>query len=161
MYEREQVPGKNDPSQSVPLYQHACEQGDGPGCNSLGFMYEKGDMVKQDLGLAVQLYKRSCDLGTTYGCNNLTRAQQAQKTAESASRWALNAGFKQVGVVDCTALLGEGAHIYPDKSSLNTLETVPCGEEVGILSVDAPFLKVMTHSGKTGYVSQKVITNVQ
>ena len=54
----------------------------GPGCRTLGEMYEKGEGVQQDLGMAIDMYK----LAAEYGC---------EKAEEELERLVPNQDFQE------------------------------------------------------------------
>lgn len=43
------------------------------GCTGLGYMYEKGDGVRQDMQKAKSLFSTACDGGDQDGCKNYRR----------------------------------------------------------------------------------------
>ena len=58
---------------AVELYKKACDGGNMHGCGFLGFMYEKGDGVRQDIYMAKEYYGKACDLGDQDGCDEYKR----------------------------------------------------------------------------------------
>ncbi len=49
-------------------YKKACDVGDASGCNKLGIMYVKGQVVKQNYQRAKELFEKSCNAGNAEGC---------------------------------------------------------------------------------------------
>lgn len=49
----------------------ACDDGEARGCSNLGFMYLKGQIVKQNYTKAKELFKKACDGDDTSGCSML------------------------------------------------------------------------------------------
>lgn len=66
--------------------QKACDNGDAKSCKDLGYMYEKGNGVEQDLSKAAKLHKKVCDGGSSAACTYLgflyERMQEYSKAAE-------------------------------------------------------------------------------
>jgi len=58
-------------SQKIENLHYQCDGGYAPGCNNLGFMYQKGEGVRLDKVKAVELYTKACDRGYARGCYNL------------------------------------------------------------------------------------------
>ncbi len=58
-------------TQGAVHFETACGGGNGKGCTYLGYLYENGFGVNEDLGRAAQLYRRGCDRGSLTGCQNL------------------------------------------------------------------------------------------
>ena len=50
------------------IFQNDCNNGDGLACVALGFAYESGLGVDQDLFEAAEYFQRACDLGYEEGC---------------------------------------------------------------------------------------------
>lgn len=53
------------------MYRQACDSGDMGGCVNLGFIYQFGQGIPEDLDGAGSLYERGCDGGAMLGCVNL------------------------------------------------------------------------------------------
>lgn len=61
---------RKDYKDAAPLYQQACDLGDGQGCVSLGqYYYEGGYGFKKDPVKALALFRKSCDGGDAVGCS--------------------------------------------------------------------------------------------
>ena len=60
---------KGDYQKAAELWQKACDSGEARGCSNLGFLYEKGQGVKQNFSTAKQYYGKACDLGFQLGCD--------------------------------------------------------------------------------------------
>ena len=46
----------------------ACNLDNGRGCNGLGFLYDRGNGVRQDYQQAKTYYEKACNLGEGFGC---------------------------------------------------------------------------------------------
>ena len=57
--------------EDIGALQKACDDGNAISCGSLGFLYVKGQGVKQDYEKASELYSKACDMGEANGCFNL------------------------------------------------------------------------------------------
>lgn len=64
-------------AQAVPLFRQGCDGGDPFACMNLGYEYEQGTHLPQDLHQAVALYTTACDGADPMGCNNLGIALSA------------------------------------------------------------------------------------
>ncbi|MDA3046194.1 hypothetical protein OFO10_03400 [Campylobacter sp. VBCF_06 NA8] len=64
---------------AVELVKKSCELNDPWGCNYLGYIYDKGEAIRQDDDLAVKFYKKSCELGHGQACLNLGYAYETGK----------------------------------------------------------------------------------
>jgi len=62
-----------DKVEAAELFNKACNGGDMDGCTNLGFMYEKGDGVRQNTSRAKELYGKACDLRFEEGCKAFAR----------------------------------------------------------------------------------------
>ena len=58
-------------SKAAAFYQKACDASNSNACTDLGFMYSRGEGVKQDYPRAIKLYNRGCEGGTASACTNL------------------------------------------------------------------------------------------
>ena len=57
--------------EALRLYNLSAAQGDGEGMNAVGYKYQFGTGVAQDLGLAVRWYCKAVEAGNARGMNNL------------------------------------------------------------------------------------------
>ncbi len=57
--------------EAKPVYEHACDNGNGDACNDLGSMFEYQRGVAEDLRQAVILYNKACNEGSAKGCGSL------------------------------------------------------------------------------------------
>jgi TPR repeat protein len=57
--------------QAVTLYQRACDDGDGQGCNAVGFAHYTAQGARWDVVLASKGYQKACELGDATGCTNV------------------------------------------------------------------------------------------
>jgi TPR repeat protein len=81
--------GEAEYADAASRYQRACDAGSPQGCGYLGFMYDNGYGVPQDVGLAVTLTERACDEGDAYGCAYLGYLHQVGRgVAHDAGRAA-------------------------------------------------------------------------
>ena len=69
--------GTGSASDTAGLLRRACEIDDFMGCALLGYRYETGDGVTQDVAVARDLYQRACDRGEPVGCTNLAEAYRS------------------------------------------------------------------------------------
>jgi TPR repeat protein len=53
-------------------YKKACNNNHLFSCTYLGFIYEKGEILEQDLNKAKHYYKKACDGGESNGCEYYT-----------------------------------------------------------------------------------------
>ena len=67
---------KGDYQKAAELYQKACDAGEAGGCLGLGFLYQKGQGVKQNFSTAKQYYGKACDLGLQLGCDNYRKLNE-------------------------------------------------------------------------------------
>ena len=58
-----------DYQKAAQLFQKACDVEIAEGCNSLGFLYEYGQGVRQNFSTAKEYYGKACDLGLQLGCD--------------------------------------------------------------------------------------------
>ncbi len=58
-------------AQAAPLYDELCAAGNGPSCNRIGYMYQNGLGVTQNVARAANFYSSSCTLNFPNGCSNL------------------------------------------------------------------------------------------
>ncbi|HTQ80855.1 MAG TPA: caspase family protein, partial [Thermoanaerobaculia bacterium] len=65
------------PVDGLELFQAACKQGEGYGCDGAGDMYWSGDKVTKDLPVAVSFYDRGCSLGSLKACYSMGYALDA------------------------------------------------------------------------------------
>lgn len=59
-----------DYQKAAELYDKACDGGSVIGCFNLGYLYEDGQGVKQNLSTAKKYFGKACDLGEQKGCDN-------------------------------------------------------------------------------------------
>lgn len=117
-----------DPRQDVKkekvakLSQKACDGGDARGCSFLGFLYERGQGVRQDYQKASELFQKACDGGYALGCSNLgylyERGQGVKTDYQKASEFyqkACNGGNAR-GCSNLGYLYKNGQGVRQDKS---------------------------------------------
>ena len=67
---------KGDYQKVAELSKKACDSGEARGCLGLGFLYDKGQGVKQNFSTAKQYYGKACDLGLQLGCDNYRKLNE-------------------------------------------------------------------------------------
>ena len=67
---------KGDYQKVAELSKKACDSGEARGCLGLGFLYKKGQGVKQNFSTAKQYYGKACDLGLRLGCGDYRRLNE-------------------------------------------------------------------------------------
>ena len=67
---------KGDHQKAAELYQKACDSREAGGCLGLGFLYQKGQGVKQNFSTAKQYYGKACDLGLQFGCDSYRKLNE-------------------------------------------------------------------------------------
>ena len=58
-------------SEALSSCQKACEINDGNSCFNLGYLFSKGEGIKQDYGKANYLFEKACILNSSEACNKL------------------------------------------------------------------------------------------
>jgi serine/threonine protein kinase len=62
---------EKDNAHAVPMFNKACNWGDEQSCVELGYLYENGTDVPQDMEKAKQFFSRSCSMGNQQSCERL------------------------------------------------------------------------------------------
>lgn len=60
-----------DYAKSAKIYENACKNGGGNGCNNAGVLYENDRGVKKDIPQAAEFYQKACGFGSSNGCRSL------------------------------------------------------------------------------------------
>lgn len=67
---------KNNWENVIKIYNEACNKGSNEDCNTLGILYDDGEVVKPDYGKAMKLYQKACDNNFFEACDNLILLEQ-------------------------------------------------------------------------------------
>jgi len=119
-------------AQSVKQLEALCALGNVDECFKLGWMYSKGEGVRQDKSKAVELYTKACDGGYADGCSNLglmyLRSEDVRqdmlKIAELFTK-ACN-GRSAIGCGNLGLMYQRGEGVQQDNSKAVELFTKAC-----------------------------------
>jgi hypothetical protein len=97
IYEKGLRGGAPDYAQAAGWYQKAAAQGHPRAMMNLGFLYEQGRGVKQDMAAALALYRKAAGLGDLIMLDELAQSDRAKREAETQSlRQELESARKQL-----------------------------------------------------------------
>ncbi|MCH5336683.1 MAG: sel1 repeat family protein, partial [Campylobacter sp.] len=70
---------EKDANLALSFYKKSCSLKDGKACYKLGSIYEKGELVRQNLTSSISFYMQSCSFGYAEACYLLGRYNQKEK----------------------------------------------------------------------------------